>query len=424
MSAIHYGVSGTNGADRIVAQPALAFSWQPAPGAALTRRDASGVAVTESRAEGSVVLFGDGFGQDLAGYPAALGFRFTEGPWMFQPSLRLSLDSWHWDASGMLDPGGATGMSRTGTVRFLADAVERSWAQPGAPGGVARISEAGHWVPDGPASFSGSGGAGADTIIGGMASDLLEGGEGDDRLLGGDGGDELAGGPGRDTVDGQRGDDRLWLNDGDDVGSGGSGNDMLDGENGNDVLYGFLGDDRLLGGEGNDVLRGGEGRDTLEGQLGADFLEGGAGSDLASGGSGDDTLDGGAGDDVLHGLHGDDVLRGGMGHDVLLPGSGVNSVWGGEGADRVVFDASALVPPWDSAGLPGVSNILMDFRSAEGDRVDLRGLGLTRNQVSLEEEAEIRTSYLLVEQPSGQRAVVATLAGVPVADLGQDWLLI
>ncbi|QUN67953.1 retention module-containing protein [Pseudomonas sp. JS425] len=88
--------------------------------------------------------------------------------------------------------------------------------------------------------------------------------------------------------------------------------------------------------DGNDILTGGNGNDILFGQGGIDRLDGGRGNDMLLGGSGDDFLTGG---------HGDDTLIGGAGKDTFI---------------------------W-KAGDYG-NDVIKDFKSAEGDRIDLKDL--------------------------------------------------
>ena len=163
--------------------------------------------------------------------------------------------------------------------------------------------------------------AGDDTLIGSAYDDMLEGGEGADRLHG----------------------------------SGGA--DLLVGDAGNDVMDGGAQDDALWGDDGNDVLRGGDGRDSLTGGAGHDRLFGGGHSDILVGGEGDDTLRGGGAPDELYGGAGDDVLAGEAGRDILS---------GGGGADLFVFGP---------ADLDGGADTILDFSSAEGDRIHLSAMG-------------------------------------------------
>ncbi len=149
---------------------------------------------------------------------------------------------------------------------------------------------------------------------------------------------------------------------GDDVLVGFQGDDVLHGNAGKDRLFGNQGDDVLYGGWGSDVLRGGVGEDILIGGKGADRLYGGSQSDRLKGGLAADVLMGGNGNDFLFGEKGSDVLWGGAGDDVLRGGSGCDRISGGDGADTFVFETG---DKWD---------IIRDFDSSEGDRIDLSGM--------------------------------------------------
>jgi len=142
----------------------------------------------------------------------------------------------------------------------------------------------------------------------------------------------------------------ITLTAGDDGGRlvGRAGGDELSGGNGADRLLGRGGDDLLMGGAGNDILNGGTGDDTLAGELGDDSLVGGTGDDL---------LIGGAGNDRLFGQDGNDTLVGGAGADVM---------WGGAGADLFMFSAFSDSPH-------EAASRILDFSSAEGDRISLEG---------------------------------------------------
>ena len=125
--------------------------------------------------------------------------------------------------------------------------------------------------------------------------------------------------------------------------------DSLTGDANPNVLKGMGGDDTLNGGDeaitgAGDTLYGGAGDDTLNGGGGNDMLNGGAGEDTLNGGDGADTLDGGAGDD--------DRLTGGGGGDTFVfgPGSG--------------------------------SDIIVDFDQTQADMIDLRGFGLTAEELT------------------------------------------
>ncbi|MFO1069108.1 MAG: hypothetical protein U1E14_11360 [Geminicoccaceae bacterium] len=75
---------------------------------------------------------------------------------------------------------------------------------------------------------------------------------------------------------------------------------------------------------------------------------------------GNDLLRGGGGDDAIAGGAGNDRLFGGLGHDLLT---------GGNGADRFDFDSTA-----QTGTGAGLRDIVTDFRSSQGDRIDLAGI--------------------------------------------------
>ncbi|WP_160122625.1 calcium-binding protein [Rhodovarius lipocyclicus] len=220
-----------------------------------------------------------------------------------------------------------------------------------------------------------NGGAGADTVRGSWYSEALGAGAGNDTMLGGDGHDQLFGEAGDDAID------------------GGAGNDTLYGGAGNDAMTGGTGDDRYLIEDAGDTVveAAGGGNDTLfvavsgwqapanvetvylvgnavsASALGAVTMVANAslGSSL-TGGTGADTLWGQAGNDTLNGGQGADVLRGQGGDDILVGGAGNDQLVGGAGADTFTYNA----PGW------GYDQIF-DFVRAEGDKIDLRGSGVT-----------------------------------------------
>lgn len=212
-----------------------------------------------------------------------------------------------------------------------------------------------------------SGDAGHDLLHGDAGRDTLKGGSGLDTLWGGDHGDLLYGGSQADALSGDAGADTLNGGSGDDTLTGGADADELDGGSGNDALSGGLGDDELSGGSGDDLLAGDAGADRLKGGAGNDTLGGGTEDDALNGGSGHDVLTGGAGRDYLNGSSGNDTLDGGAGRDRIYLGAGEDLAYGGADADRFVFR---------SQDLDGSQDVIADFSVSEGDRLDLRALGL------------------------------------------------
>lgn len=204
----------------------------------------------------------------------------------------------------------------------------------------------------------------------------------------------------------------------DDAITGSSLANRLDGGSGVDTVRGGGGDDTVIGGVGADILSGGGGRDSLAGGKGNDYLivdpggvsgatetvNGGGGRDIVTfapyfdgwvidlaagqamhnygvstvtligvedvvGTSDTDTLIGTAGANALEGAGSSDRLSGGGGKDSLGGGEGLDTLIGGAGADRFAFRAV------NESGV-GQANAdqILDFSSAEGDRIDLSNL--------------------------------------------------
>ena len=137
---------------------------------------------------------------------------------------------------------------------------------------------------------------------------------------------------------------------------GGSANDRIVGEPTGDGINGSQGNDTLTGEAGDDFLRGGKGNDSISG---------GAGNDIINGNLGDDNLNGDAGNDFLRGGRGNDVVIGGDGNDVLIGDIGSDSLTGGGGTDTFVLVTG------ENLELDGSSDIILDFRPGDGDRIAL-----------------------------------------------------
>ncbi|MEG4814305.1 peptidylprolyl isomerase [Microcoleus sp. K5-D4] len=138
---------------------------------------------------------------------------------------------------------------------------------------------------------------------------------------------------------------------------GGSANDRILGE----ATYG----DGINGSQGNDTLTGEEGDDFLRGGKGNDSISGGVDDDIINGNLGDDNLNGDADNDVLRGGRGNDVLIGGDGNDVLIGDSDSDTLTGGGGSDTFVRVTGEILE------LDGTSDIILDFRPGDGDRIGL-----------------------------------------------------
>lgn len=261
----------------------------------------------------------------------------------------------------------------------------------------------------------------SDRIVGSTASNYLEGKDGDDTISGLDGDDQLDGGLGNDILNGGNGLDWVRFNSATGAvtvnlaltasqNTGGSGietlsgvenasgsgfNDILTGSALANTLDGGAGNDRLTGGDGSDTLIGGSGNDTLAGGNGNDLLDGGAGADLADYasatagvtvslavataqntiGAGIDTLvlmdylRGSAYADKLTGNAYINAIDGRSGNDLLVGGGGRDTLTGGLGAD--IFRLTALT---DSRVGSAYSDLIKDFSSAQGDRIDVAAL--------------------------------------------------
>jgi len=135
--------------------------------------------------------------------------------------------------------------------------------------------------------------------------------------------------------------------------------------------------DGILGSPTDDAINGSQGNDTLTGEAGDDFLRGGKGNDLISGGVGDDIINGNLGDDTINDDVGNDFLRGGRGNDVLIGGDGNDFLLGDTGSDTLTGGAGAdtfVLITGENLALDTASDIIVDFRPSEGDRI-----GLTSN---------------------------------------------
>ena len=211
---------------------------------------------------------------------------------------------------------------------------------------------------------------------------------GNDLMTGGTGYDSLVGGLGADTLSGNYGDDSLY---------GGAGNDVLYGNFGSDFLYGEAGIDTLFGGQGGDTLYGGDAGDEMYGNMATDIMFGGTGNDTLFGGQGDDVV---YGDDPESDPVGHDVLAGNLGNDTLNGGRGDDVLTGGAGSDTFVFK-------------PGfASDMVMDFRASEGDRIMLAD----------------RVGYTIGSSATGDAVIdlggdMLTLKGITASQVSADWFV-
>ncbi|WP_085723023.1 calcium-binding protein [Pseudomonas sp. R37(2017)] len=247
-----------------------------------------------------------------------------------------------------------------------------------------------------------------DTLTGNAAANTLSGGAGNDALNGGAGNDTLDGGAGVDTMVGGDGSDIYVV---DNVGDVVSETSAVVATGGTDSVYSSLAgytlganvenlrllattaangtgntlNNTLFAGAGNNILNGGDGVDTasyafatsaVAASLAVTTVQvtGGSGSDTLlgfeslAGSNFNDTLTGNVAANTLSGGAGNDVLNGGAGNDLLIGGVGVDQLNGGVGADRFDFDALSEM------GLGTLRDVIGDFKTAEGDKIDLSTL--------------------------------------------------
>lgn len=177
--------------------------------------------------------------------------------------------------------------------------------------------------------------------------------------------------------------------------TGSAANDFLGGNVDANILQGGAGDDTLRGGDGADYLDGGAGIDLADystsstgvdvqlntgpqsagnGDASGDFL---VGIEQVRGSSFDDSLiagitgvgnllSGQAGNDFLRGDVANDALFGGAGNDILIGENGADYLQGGPGADIFTYASR-----FDSGVGYANADLITDFSSAEGDRIDL-----------------------------------------------------
>ena len=100
-----------------------------------------------------------------------------------------------------------------------------------------------------------------------------------------------------------------------------------------------------------------------------EVLYGTAKADTIAGGTGRDQIYGRAGNDRLFGDEGNDTLRGENGADKLVGGAGADKLYGGAGADTFIFKTVA-----DSKVAAASRDTIFDFRSSQGDKVDLSAI--------------------------------------------------
>ena len=281
-----------------------------------------------------------------------------------------------------------------------------------------------------------TGAGGDDTLHGGSGNDVVSGGAGDDRLFGDDDDDQLSGDDGVDTVIGGAGSDTVAGGAGADILSGGgSGGDTVaylassagvqvdltfgaatsgrGGDAEGDVLDGFA---NVIGSNFADWISDTIAQDLIEGSN-ANVFSGNGGADKLYLGGGNDSGYGGNGNDIVLGQFGDDALFGGSKKDRLTGGFGQDSMSGGTGADRFIFKSAG-----ESAADAGQADVISDFLSPEGDRIDLRAIDadpmLRGNQAFrlIDTEFHNVAGELLASQSGADLVVAGDIDGDAVAD--------
>ncbi|MFW8593899.1 M10 family metallopeptidase [Cribrihabitans neustonicus] len=165
------------------------------------------------------------------------------------------------------------------------------------------------------------------------------------------------------------------------------------------------GNDTVTGNAADNIIRGGGGSDRLRGHGGEDLLAGGGGGDRLFGHNGDDRLRGHNGEDELRGGSGRDALAGGGGDDRLDGGRGNDRLTGGSGADVFVFTAGHG------------RDVVRDFSTAQGDRLDFSGLDGFGGFASILAEAQDSSAGLRIV--TGADSAVL-LKGVSLESLAAD----
>ncbi|AKJ97844.1 large adhesive protein [Pseudomonas chlororaphis] len=157
------------------------------------------------------------------------------------------------------------------------------------------------------------------------------------------------------------------------------GADTVNGGDGHDILFGDLVSFNGIAGEGYQAIQA-----FVAQQNGVDvskvttsnvhqyITEHYTAFDVSGAHDGNDTLLGGAGNDIIFGQGGNDLLDGGKGNDILLGGTGNDTLIGGQGNDTLIGGLGGDTFVWKS-GDTG-TDVIKDFKAAEGDRIDLRDL--------------------------------------------------
>ncbi len=159
--------------------------------------------------------------------------------------------------------------------------------------------------------------------------------------------------------------------------------------------------------------------------------------DMESLHDGDDLIFGGDGDDIILGLGGDDTIYGGEGADIIFAGTGADTIYGGSGDDTIFLDSTGeegsyrTVELADGSEFTGNVDDIISFDDALGsgndtihnfdqehDLLDLSGLGLSKENVTITQEGD----DAIIELSIGdiQQTITLVGAGEDVADIQDD----
>ncbi|WP_137888973.1 M10 family metallopeptidase [Pseudomonas sp. 2FE] len=270
-------------------------------------------------------------------------------------------------------------------------------------------------VLNGSAAINGNGNALNNSLTGNTAANILNGGSGNDTLVGGLGNDTYIVDSSVDVISETSvltsEIDSVWSSVNWTLGANfeslvliGSAAINGTGNNLNNTLYASAGNNALDGGAGVDLLNYDLATTAVSVNLASTAAQatGGSGSDTLSnfenltGSQYNDTLTGSTVANVLIGGTGNDTLSGGAGNDLLVGGAGVDRLNGGTGADR--FDFNALT----EMGLGSLRDVLGDFKSSEGDKIDLSTLDANTATAANDVFAFIGTSTFSSTNAAGQ----------------------
>jgi Ca2+-binding RTX toxin-like protein len=151
-------------------------------------------------------------------------------------------------------------------------------------------------------------------------------------------------------------------------------------------------------------------------QLTVEAIAGTSGDDTLAGTVGNDTLVGGAGNDILIGGLGNDTLIGGLDDDILVGGPGKNILYGEGGADTFVIHQNAATDG------PALADLIMDYNTAEGDKVDLTELLGNVSGVNADNIGDY--AKIVADTSGGPGTNYALQVDVDGTDTGKDFVTV